>query len=237
MNNKHIASALVAFSIATGLLTGCVNPPTTTAAAQSSEEFSKSMAEADLAAAGDKAGDKERAIGLYQKIATQNPSRGEPWSRIAQIHFAQGNYSLAIVAAEETLKRDPSNRQAKSVTAVGGLRLAARSLEDLRKDSSVSGDTTADAQRLAQLLRETLGTSVLVPATEPARTTTPVRRPRPLKPAKAPSAPSADAAASGPSIAPAPATTVKPVTPAKAAPAAAPAARSSGGGNPFDALK
>ena len=234
MNNKHIASAVVAFSLATGLLTGCANTPTTTAAAQSSEAFSKSMAEADQVAASDKAGDKERAIGMYQQIATRNPSRGEPWSRIAQIHFAQGNYGLAIVAAEETLKRDPSNRQAKSVTAVGGLRLAARSLEDLRKDSSLSGDTTADAQRLAQLLRETLGTSVLVPATEPARVAAPVRRPQPPRPARAATAASADAP---PASAPATASAVKPVAvPAKAAPAAPPAARS-GGSNPFDALK
>nr|WP_218628284.1 MULTISPECIES: tetratricopeptide repeat protein [unclassified Variovorax] len=214
-------------------MTGCVTAPTTTAAAQSSEAFSKSMAEADQVAATDKVGDKERAIRMYQQIATNNPSRGEPWSRIAQIHFAQGNYSLAIVAAEETLKRDPSNRQAKSVTAVGGLRLAARSLEDLRKDSSLSGDTTADAQRLAQLLRETLGTSVLVPATESARAATPVRRAPPPRAARAPAAASTDVT---PAPSPAPAAAVKPATPAKAAPAAASAARS-GNGNPFDALK
>ncbi|MEJ8857258.1 hypothetical protein WKW79_21965 [Variovorax robiniae] len=237
MNNKHIASAVVAFSLATGLLTGCANTPTTTAAAQSSEAFGKSMAEADQVAASDKAGDKERAIGMYQQIATKNPSRGEPWSRIAQIHFAQGNYSLAIVAAEETLKRDPSNRQAKSVTAVGGLRLAARSLEDLRKDSSLSGDTTADAQRLAQLLRETLGTSVLVPATEPARATTPARRAPPPKPPRAPAAASDAPSTTTSAPATTPTTAVKPVAvPAKAAPAAPPAARS-GSGNPFDALK
>jgi tetratricopeptide (TPR) repeat protein len=229
VNNKHIASALVAFSIATGLLTGCVNTPSATAAAQSTEAFNKSMAEADQVATSD----KERALRMYQQIATSNPSRGEPWSRIAQTHFAQGTYSLAIVAAEETLKRDPSNRQAKSVTAVGGLRLAARSLEDLRKDSSLSGDTTADAQRLAQLLRETLGTSVLVPATEPARATAPARRAPPPKPARAPAAASADAT---PVPSPAPTAAVKPTTPAKAAPAAAPAARP-GSANPFDALK
>jgi hypothetical protein len=235
VNNKHIACAVVAFSVATGFLSGCSTAPTTTAAAQSSEAFNKSMAEADQVAS---TSDKERATRQYQQIASANPSRGEPWSRIAQIHFEAGNYGLAIVAAEETLKRDPSNRQAKSVTAVGGLRLAARSLEDLRKDSSLTGDTTADAQRLAQLLRETLGTSVLVPATDSARSA-PARRAAP-RPASSSSAASATSAAStvlpSAKVAPistagAPTTTLSPTKPA-AMPPARPAS-----GNPFDALK
>lgn len=210
MNKKHIACAVVAVFVSTGFLSGCATAPATVAA-QSAEAFNKSMAEADAVGASE---EKQRAIALYQKIATDNPSRGEPWSRIAQIHFAQGSYSLAIVAAEEALKRDPSSRQAKSVTAVGGLRLAARSLEDLRKDSSLSGDTTADAQRLAALLRETLGTSVLVPTAAPPRTA-PVRRP-PAPPSAAPATP--------------------PAAPAPATPAPRPPARPAGG-NPFDALK
>lgn len=220
MIQRHIACAVVALSAATVFMSGCTTAPATAAAAQSTEAFNKSMAEADLAAGS---ADKDPAIRLYQKIAADNPSRGEPWSRIAQIHFAQGNYSLAIVAAEETLRRDPSNRQAKSVTAVGGLRLAARSLEDLRKDSSLTGDATADAQRLAGLLRETLGTSVLVPGTGTGRPA--VRR-------AAPPAASASAAEATPAARPAPLPAARP-TPA---PAAAPTARA-GGGNPFDALK
>jgi hypothetical protein len=208
LNNKHIACVVVAIAMATGFLSGCASTQTATAG-QSQEAFSKSMADADQVAG---TSDKDGSIRMYQKIATDNPSRAEPWSRISQIRFAQGSYSLAIVAAEETLKRDPSNRQAKSVTVVGGLRLATRSLEDLRKDSSLTGDTTADARRLAALLRETLGTSVLVPAESP--------RPRP-RPRPAPAAASESAPASAPA-APAP---------------TAPARASGGGGNPFDALK
>lgn len=213
MNKKHFACAVAAIFVSTAFLSGCATAPPAAAAAQSSDAFNKSMAEADVVAS---AAENDRAIRLYQKIATDNPSKGEPWSRIAQIHFAQSNYSLAIVAAEETLRRDPSSRQAKSITAVGGLRLAARSLEDLRKDSSLSGDTTADAQRLAGLLRETLGTAVLVPAAGPARPAA-VRRPTP------------SAAASPPA-------TAAPPAPPVAKSAASPS-RASGGGNPFDALK
>lgn len=63
---------------------------------------------------------------LLVAFAADNPAKAAPWVRIAQIRFGQSDYSLAIQAAEEALKRDPSNRQAKSVNAVGGLRLAAR---------------------------------------------------------------------------------------------------------------
>lgn len=235
MNNKHIACAVVAFSVATGFLGGCTTVPTTTAAAQTSEAFNKGMADADQVA---RTGDKEGAVRQYQQIATTNPTRGEPWSRIAQIHFDAGNYGLGIVAAEETLKRDPSNRQAKSVTAVGGLRLAARSLEDLRKDSSLTGDATADAQRLAQLLRETLGTAVLFPAADAARPAAPVRRaaprPAPAPAALAPSATPSTAKVTPVSIEGALSTPLPSVKPASTS--AASATRPAGG-NPFDALK
>lgn len=207
---------------ATSFLSGCTTTPDA-AVAQSTEAFNKSLAEADAAAAA-ATGDKSAAIRQYQKIATDNPSRGEPWSRIAQIYFNEGRYSLAISAAEETLRRDPASRQAKSITAVGGLRLAARSIEDLGKDSTLSGDANADAYRLAALLRETLGLSVLVPAGADAKS--PPRRP---------------AAAPSPSTAsqPTPVAAVRPPPAARpaAAPAAAAAPRAGGSANPFDALK
>lgn len=208
MDNKHFASAVVALAIATGLLSGCATAPATVTAEQSAEAFTRKLAEADTA---EKAADKAAAIRLYQALATDNPSKAEPWARIAQIHFDQGNYSLAIQAAEESLKRDPANRQAKSVNAVGGLRLAARSLEELRADSSLTGDASADAQRLVALLRETLGTSALLPAAEGGarKAASPVRRARP-----APTSPTARSAA-----------------PAKATPG------QPTGGDPFGALK
>ena len=181
---KYMTCTMIAGAIAaTSFLSGCTTTPDA-AVAQSTEAFNKSLAEADAAAAA-ATGDKSAAIRQYQKIATDNPSRGEPWSRIAQIYFNEGRYSLAISAAEETLRRDPASRQAKSITAVGGLRLAARSIEDLGKDSTLSGDANADAYRLAALLRETLGLSVLVPGGADAKS--PPRRSAAASPAATPS--------------------------------------------------
>lgn len=224
---KYMTCTMIAGAIAaTTFLSGCTTTPDA-AVAQSTEAFNKSLAEADAAAAA-ATGDKSAAIRQYQKIATDNPTRGEPWSRIAQIYFNEGRYSLAISAAEETLRRDPASRQAKSITAVGGLRLAARSIEDLGKDSTLSGDANADAYRLAALLRETLGLSVLVPGAD-ART--PARRPVASNPSPAPS-PSTSSASQ-----PTPVAAVRPAPAPAPAARPAPAPRAGGSANPFDALK
>jgi tetratricopeptide (TPR) repeat protein len=142
-------------------LGGCSSmssPPKKPSAEQLAEAFKKNMADADALVAQN---NQEGAIRVYQKIAADNPTRQEPWGKIAQIHFSQGRYSLALVAAEEALQREPSDRKAKSIIAVGGVRLAVRSLEELRKDNSLSGDVNADARRLAFLLRQSLGQPVL----------------------------------------------------------------------------
>jgi tetratricopeptide (TPR) repeat protein len=141
---KYMTCTMIAGAIAaTTFLSGCTTTPDA-AVAQSTDAFNKSLAEADAAAAA-ATGDKSAAIRQYQKIATDNPTRGEPWSRIAQIYFNEGRYSLAISAAEETLRRDPASRQAKSITAVGGLRLAARS----SGVQSVARRVAIDFQRIA----------------------------------------------------------------------------------------
>ena len=230
---KYMTYTMIAGAIAaTSFLSGCTTTPDA-AVAQSADAFNKSLADADAAAAA-ATGDKSAAIRQYQKIATDNPTRGEPWSRIAQIYFNEGRYSLAISSAEETLRRDPSSRQAKSITAVGGLRLAARSIEDLGKDSTLSGDVNADAYRLAALLRETLGLSVLVPTGSDAKPT--VRRPVAANPSPAGSAPSASTpTASQPT--PVAAARPTPAPAARPAPAPAAAPRAGGSANPFDALK
>ncbi|WP_286185823.1 hypothetical protein [Acidovorax cavernicola] len=208
---------------ATVFLSACTTTPDA-AVAQATAAYNKSLADADAAAAA-ATGDKAPVIRQYQQIATENPTRGEPWSRIAQIYFNEGRYSLAISAAEESLRRDPTSRQAKSITAVGGLRLAARSIEDLGKDSSLSGDANADAYRLAALLRETLGLSVLVPAGPEAKPPPPRR----AAVASPPPAPVSSAAPTPVAARPAPVAAARPAP-------AAPAPRASGG-NPFDALK
>ncbi|MBN3790552.1 hypothetical protein DID96_11150 [Burkholderia sp. Bp8963] len=149
--------------VACGVIAGCASQPTPPTA----DVFNKSLADADAVA---KSGDQERALGLYQALAKSDPTREEPWSRIAQIQFAQNHYGQAIVAAQEALQRDQTDRQAKSVLAVAGLRIATQSLGELRQDASLAGDAKSDAQTLAKQLRDTLGENALFPPEQQTRT-------------------------------------------------------------------
>ncbi|KKB65454.1 hypothetical protein WM40_01810 [Robbsia andropogonis] len=177
------------------------------------DAYNKKLSDADALW---KSGDTDKAIPLYQELAKNDPTREEPWSRIAQIQFSQAHYGQAIVAAQEALQRDDSDRQARSVLAVSGLRVATQSLEELRKDSALVGDATTDARILAQQLRDTLGEATLFPdevKDDKPKSKKVVRRRTPAR---------------------------KATTPAdNAAPAANAAGDSSGGGssNPFGALK
>ncbi|WP_238532003.1 tetratricopeptide repeat protein [Achromobacter arsenitoxydans] len=160
--------------------------------------------------------DADQAAAQFEEIAQRNPSKGAPWSYIAKIRFDQQKYGQAIVAADETLNRDPDDFVAKSVRAVGGLRVAMQSLADLRADALLAGNARADAVALAASMRETLGQDVLFP--EGRR---PPPRPRPPRKAD-PATPSASVPAAGSAAAAQSATA--PATPPAASTARTPAA-------------
>src|SRR5574343_1326438 len=188
-------------------LTGCAskNAPMT------QEEFSTAMAQSNASAdAMLEKGNREEAVKILDDLAKKNPGRKDPWVRLAKIHFDGENYAQAIFAADEALQRDNADRTAKSIRAVGGLRVAAQSLADLRGDVELKGDARSDAVGLAKVMRETLGEDVLVPPEEKKKKPTPVARPKPV------------------TVAPLAQTTAMPVSGQKASPAA-------GGGNPFGA--
>jgi tetratricopeptide (TPR) repeat protein len=195
--------------------------------ASTPEAFNKALADADAVA---KSGDQTRALALYDQLAKSDPTREEPWSRIAQIQFAQSHYGQAIVAAQEALSRDQTDREAKSVLAVSGLRVATESLGQLRQDSALAGDAKSDAQVLAHQLRDTLGQSTLFP--EDADEKKPVVKKRRVVRHTAAQQKSAEKAAEKPAETAAPA----PSAPAqKSAPAQS--AKSGGAADPFSALR
>lgn len=118
----------------------------------------------DQAQSARQAGDLPKATALLQDAAKVNPNSKQPWVKLAQMQFEAGNYSAAIVAAEEALQRDATDPTVLSVLSVSGLRIAANSLQQLRKASAVSGSTRVEAEALAHTIRESLGEEVLVPS-------------------------------------------------------------------------
>ncbi|OZI39633.1 hypothetical protein CEK29_18975 [Bordetella genomosp. 5] len=157
---------------------------------QSDDDYRKSIAAAEKTLEQKGA---DQAVAQFEEIAVRNPSKGEPWSYIAKIRFDQQKYGEAIVAADETLNRDPQDFVAKTVRAVGGLRVAMQSLADLRADTLLAGNARADAVALAAAMRETLGQDVLFP--EGRRP--PPRGPRPPRVNPPPANPPAGAPAAG----------------------------------------
>jgi tetratricopeptide (TPR) repeat protein len=214
--------------LACGVIAGCASQSNNVATTP--EAFNKSLADADTVA---KSGDQDKAMALYQQLAKSDPTREEPWSRMAQIQFTQGHYGQAIVDAQEALQRDQTDRQAKSVLAVAGLRVATQSLGELRQDASLAGDAKTDAQALAKELRDTLGEATLFPPEVDAKPV-PKKRRYIRKVAKAPAAEESTATSSA-----APATPAAPAAPAVPAAPAAPtkAAQSRGASDPFSALR
>lgn len=165
----------------------------------------------------------------------EDPTDPAPWLKRAQESFAQGNYSETIRNANEVIARQSSNIEAKSLLVVSGLRIASRSLADLRSDQQVTGDARTEASEMVKTLREVLGENVLVPPVEaPKSTEKPKKKPVVKK-----------SAVTGATTAPAPttaapasaATTVAPQPVAKPAAPVAPAAKPKGNSDPFGALR
>lgn len=175
-------------------LAGCASKN----APMSQEEFSSALAQSSASADSLlEKGQREDAVKVLEDLAKKNPGRKDPWVRMAKIHFDGENYAQAIVAAEEALQRDNTDRTAKSIRAVGGLRVAAQSLTDLRGDVELKGDARSDAVGLAKVMRETLGEEVLVPPEE-SRKKKAVPAPVRARPAQPKPQPTAAAAAATP---------------------------------------
>jgi tetratricopeptide (TPR) repeat protein len=129
-------------------------------------------------------GQKEQAVKLWEETAAVYPADKTPWANIAQTRYDAGQYGEAIVAAQEVLVRDPNDKLANSIIAIGGLRLSIRAIADLSRQNKLAGPLRAESQDLAKLLRESLGETVLLPVT-PAKVEgdapTRIRVKKPLK--------------------------------------------------------
>jgi len=203
---------LVAIAGVVTLMAGCASVKP-----QSEAEYKQSMAAAQQTLEQKGA---DQAVAQFEEIAQRNPSKGAPWSYIAKIRFDEQKYGQAIVAADETLSREPDDFVAKTVRAVGGLRVAMQSLADLRADALLAGNAREDAVALAASMRETLGQDVLFP--EGRRPPPRPRQPRKVDPAAG--VPAAGVPAAGAPAAGAPASAAVPAagTSARVQPAASP---------------
>lgn len=137
-------------------------------AAKAPQELSELMARGATAEVD---GLRVAALRRYEEAGQLYPTSKLPWLRIAHIQFDSGNYGEAIVAAQQVVARDDTDKVARSILSVSGLRVASKAVADLRTSNGLVGSVRNEAQELANVLRDSLGESVLVPTTTPAATT------------------------------------------------------------------
>lgn len=109
------------------------------------------------ASQAEKSGNKEQAVTLWKQAAAAYPADKTPWGNVAKTRFDAGLYGDAIVAAQEVLIRDPNDKQAHSIIATSGIRLATTSVGHLSRLNGFSGTLRTDTQQLADTLRQSLG--------------------------------------------------------------------------------
>jgi tetratricopeptide (TPR) repeat protein len=175
MSLKHLLPPVVCLAI----LTGCASAPPAPAPLVK-PSLGTSLLEADNAA---KAGHTDKALTILRGAASDYPSDKNPWLRMAQLRFDNGNYGDAIVNGLEALERDPDDTVAYSLVAVSGLRVTSKALADLTQKNNLQGNVRDEASELAKLLRTSLGEKTLVPRPAPKRSfsdtaTTTIARPK-----------------------------------------------------------
>lgn len=144
----------------------------------------------------------------YTKAAAADPTRKDPWFKLAQLDFNQQNYGGAILSAQEVLQRDATDVDAESILTVAGLRVAVDALGRLHDEDNLQGPAHQEAEKLAEKLRETLGEDVLVPK---KAVRTPPKRRIARAPAASPEAPTTGVDKPAPEVAP-PAPNAAPVS-------------------------
>ena len=197
MDVKVFGAAACRSMLVLGLLSGLAACESTPKKAVIPFEVSMENAEAQVSTAG-----ADAAISAFEVAAKADPTRKEPWVRIAQLQFDQSRYARAIVAAEEVLQRDPDDLVADGVLTVAGFRIANESLQRLSGRGALASETAQrEAQTLVTTLRSTMGDAILEtgkpkarlpvrPATRQAGTgrrsgTTTPATPPPARPARA----------------------------------------------------
>ena len=187
--------SILALALVSGL-GACASTPKK--AAEVPFDVTLANAEAQVSTAG-----ADAAISAFELAAKADPTRKEPWVRIAQLQFDQNRYARAIVAAEEVLQRDPDDLVADGVLTVAGFRIANESLQRLDGRGALASETAQrEAQTLVTTLRSTMGDAILETgkpkprATRQATRSTPAGR-RATPPAAAQPAPARPARDNG----------------------------------------
>lgn len=123
-------------------------------------DFSRSMATARVYL---EAGQGAAAVSAFEQAAALDPASKAPWLEIARIRQGQGRHVDALAAAEQVLRRDPTDADAQELTIASGLEVARRTmLRLMAADVSPDEKQQAVGKSIAMLMAEVYGPEFLV---------------------------------------------------------------------------
>lgn len=107
---------------------------------------------------------REAAAALERAAATQ-PASKEPWLELARLRATQGRHVDALAAAEQVLRRDPTDQAAYDITVASGLQVALQTVERLRASGQAPDEEYGEqAAAIAVLMAEVFGPELLISA-------------------------------------------------------------------------
>ncbi|HZH43185.1 MAG TPA: tetratricopeptide repeat protein [Lysobacter sp.] len=137
------------------LLAACASP----GHPRTPRSYQRLLGEADAAMT---LGQVDLAVAALEQAAQADPTRKEPWLRLARAHALAERHGAVAQAAEEALRRDPDDAEARALLTTSSLRLAAAALERGRRDKWAA-PAPGDLDRLVQALRAGAPADALVP--------------------------------------------------------------------------
>lgn len=109
------------------------------------------------------AGRVDAALQTYRRAAAADGSRKEPWQQMAVLNLAAGRPVPALVAADETLQRDPADVAANRVFIASGMQVAQQAMQRLlAAGAKPDDDELLRAQQLVNRMGQVFGEDRLV---------------------------------------------------------------------------
>lgn len=111
------------------------------------------------------AGQNREAVAALERAAAMEPASKEPWLGLARLRASQGRPIDALAAAEQVLRRDPTDQTAFEITVDSGLQVALQTMKRLRAAGAAQAPEEGRAElaaAIAAVMGEVFGPELLI---------------------------------------------------------------------------
>lgn len=110
-------------------------------------------------------GQTREAVAALQRAAAMEPASKEPWLGLARLRATQGRPVDALAAAEQVLRRDPTDQAAFEITVDSGLQVALQTMKRLRAAEAGQAPEKGRAElaaAIAAVMADVFGPELLI---------------------------------------------------------------------------